>query len=73
LAGEVQASRHWWRTVLRKNWFPATALAYLLTALIVGSDVRWDSSAGIYCLVFGVLVGLIALLGWWVWSSAGRL
>ena len=59
--------------MLRKNWFPAAAVAYLLAALIVGSVVGWDSAAGIYCLVFGVVVGLIALLGRWAWSSAGRL
>jgi hypothetical protein len=58
LAHEAQASKHWWRTVLRKNWFPAAAIAYLLAGLIVLSVVGWDSRVGIYCLVFGVLVAI---------------
>ncbi len=73
MAHEAQASRHWWRTVLRKNWFPAAALAYLLIALVVGSPFDWGFAGFLLWFVLGVLPGLIALLGWWVWSSAGRL
>jgi hypothetical protein len=68
-----EASRPWWRMVLRKNWFPAAALAYLLIVLIVGSVVSWSSLFGFSILYVAVLPGLIALLGWWIWSSSGRL
>jgi hypothetical protein len=72
VAHEPRASRHWWRTVLRRNWFPSVALAYRLIALIVGSVVNWDIEFFVYWFVLGVLPGLIALLGWWAWRSAGR-
>ena len=73
MAQEPRANGGWWKTVLRKNWFPAAALAYLLIALIVGSIVNWDIAFFVYWTVLGLMPGLIALLVWWVWRSSGRL
>ena len=71
------ASRHWWRTVLRKNRFPAAALAYLQDALavglIMGSVVTVDGQLALFWIVLGVLPAVIALVGWWARNSSARL
>ena len=54
MAHEAHASRHWLQTVLRENWFPAVALAYLLIALAVGSVVDWGFAGVLFWIVLGV-------------------